>query len=366
MVEKKVCEYFLKWSLPEYVGDVKRTLVELQGLIAAGGLRALMGGAGRGLFIGQRSMHYALVGWYNENAKKKCFIKEVQLVKHYGCLQVPPYVNFPTIHDSCLAIDDNFVFDETTCSVDYSPMCDNDNLDAVEILPILENFIEFKKLVDEVRNRRWKSGREMKEGKGKQRLRSGSRNDTFSVQGIGSTIMAPGQIVKQLQGIGRPLKLISHCSQPVAPEDLRRSCISPFDPKADKSVITVVDNTNVIVDWHGRKQLLITHAHMENYGVAGQTEYEVKVLASERFKDKLIISLSANGHKVEIDVNYEHEKITGLPSSKGYSMWFCNYMYIDENTSSKVRFKRELHSIKVELPATDPTEMGLDVFSRDD
>ncbi|KAL8122019.1 hypothetical protein AgCh_018665 [Apium graveolens] len=34
-----------------------------------------------------------------------------------------------------------------------------------------------------------------------QRLRSGSRNDTFSVQGIGSTLMAPGQIVKQLQGI---------------------------------------------------------------------------------------------------------------------------------------------------------------------
>ncbi|KAL8116600.1 hypothetical protein AgCh_022946 [Apium graveolens] len=59
-------------------------------------------------------------------------------------------------------------------------------------------------------------------GNCQQRLRSGSRNDTFSVQGIGSTIMAPGQIVKQLQGIGRPLELISQCSQPVAPEDLRR------------------------------------------------------------------------------------------------------------------------------------------------
>ncbi|KAL8116608.1 hypothetical protein AgCh_022954 [Apium graveolens] len=126
--------------LREYVADVKRTLVELQGLIAAGGLGALMGGVGPDPFIGQPSMHYAVVGLF----------WEVQLMKHDGCLQVPPYVNFPTIHESCLAIDDNFVFDETTCSVDYSPMCDNDNLDAVEILPNLENVIEFKKLVDEV------------------------------------------------------------------------------------------------------------------------------------------------------------------------------------------------------------------------
>ena len=50
--------------LREHVGDVKRTLVELQGLIGADGLGALMSGAGRGLFIPQRSMHYALVGLF--------------------------------------------------------------------------------------------------------------------------------------------------------------------------------------------------------------------------------------------------------------------------------------------------------------
>ncbi|XP_074343899.1 uncharacterized protein LOC141683101 [Apium graveolens] len=32
--------------------------------------------------------------------------------------------------------------------------------------------------------------------------------------------MVPGQIVQQVRGIGRPLELISRCSQPVAPEDL--------------------------------------------------------------------------------------------------------------------------------------------------
>lgn len=92
-------------------------------------------------------------------------------------------------------------------------------------------------------------------------------------------------------------------------------------PKADKSVITVVGNTDVIFDWHGRKQLLITPVHRETHGVAGRAEYEVKVLGSERFKDKLIISLAANGQKVEIDVNYEYEKITGLPSSSNFSNW---------------------------------------------
>lgn len=92
-------------------------------------------------------------------------------------------------------------------------------------------------------------------------------------------------------------------------------------PKADKSVITVVGNTDVIVDWQGRKQLLITPIHRENHGVAGRVEYEVKVLSSERFKDKLIISLAANGQKVEIDVNYEPEEMTGLPFTSNVSNW---------------------------------------------
>lgn len=91
--------------------------------------------------------------------------------------------------------------------------------------------------------------------------------------------------------------------------------------KSDKSVITVVGNTDVVVDWQGRNQLLITLISRENHGVAGRAEYEVKVLSSERFKDKLVISLAANGQKVEIDVNYEPEKITGLPSSIHVSNW---------------------------------------------
>ncbi|KAL8114429.1 uncharacterized protein LOC141667978 isoform X2 [Apium graveolens] len=41
------------------MGDVERAMVELRGLIAAGGLGALMGGGGAAPFIGQGPMHYA-------------------------------------------------------------------------------------------------------------------------------------------------------------------------------------------------------------------------------------------------------------------------------------------------------------------
>lgn len=46
------------------MGDVERAMVELQGLIAAGGLGALMAGGGAAPFIGQGPMHYAPVGLF--------------------------------------------------------------------------------------------------------------------------------------------------------------------------------------------------------------------------------------------------------------------------------------------------------------
>ena len=90
------------------------------------------------------------IGWYEENAKRNIFIMEVQLVMHNGCLQVPPCVNFPTNHDSYLAIDDNFVSDEPTCLTDYCPILDNDKLDVFEVLPNFENNVELIELVDEL------------------------------------------------------------------------------------------------------------------------------------------------------------------------------------------------------------------------
>lgn len=44
------------------MGDVERAMVELQGIIASGGLGALLGGGFAGPFMGQAPMHYAPVG----------------------------------------------------------------------------------------------------------------------------------------------------------------------------------------------------------------------------------------------------------------------------------------------------------------
>lgn len=90
------------------------------------------------------------IAWYEENAKLNNFIWEVRAVWHDGCSLTPPCVNFPLCHDSCLAIDDNVVSDESTCVVDNRPMRINDNLDAIEILPNLENF-ELNTLVEEIK-----------------------------------------------------------------------------------------------------------------------------------------------------------------------------------------------------------------------
>ena len=69
---------------------------------------------------------------------------------HNGCLEVPPCVNFPTNHDSYLAIDDKFVSDEPTCLTDDCPILDNNKLVAVEILPNFENNIELIELIEEL------------------------------------------------------------------------------------------------------------------------------------------------------------------------------------------------------------------------
>lgn len=53
-------------QLTQFAGnmdDVERALVELQGLIAAGGLGALIGGGGAAPFISQGPMHYCPVGF---------------------------------------------------------------------------------------------------------------------------------------------------------------------------------------------------------------------------------------------------------------------------------------------------------------
>ncbi|XAR51910.1 hypothetical protein NMG60_11006706 [Bertholletia excelsa] len=76
-------------------------------------------------------------------------------------------------------------------------------------------------------------------------------------------------------------------------------------PKYNRSIITIVGNTNVEIHWDNRDQLIINPIHREDFGIGGRSQYEVKVLGAQKFSDKIIITLPASGQRAEIDVSYE-------------------------------------------------------------
>ncbi|KAK1377697.1 hypothetical protein POM88_024441 [Heracleum sosnowskyi] len=82
----------------------------------------------------------------------------------------------------------------------------------------------------------------------------------------------------------------------------------------DKSDVNIVINntTDVDVRWQGSDQLVIQKERQVG------AEYEVRVSSVEGLKDKVIISLAANGERVEIYVNYEFEKRIPLPPPDSY------------------------------------------------
>ncbi|XP_021760201.1 nuclear pore complex protein GP210-like isoform X1 [Chenopodium quinoa] len=73
----------------------------------------------------------------------------------------------------------------------------------------------------------------------------------------------------------------------------------------NRSIITVVGNTDVSIHWFNRDLLMVKTLFKEGYGIGGRAQYEVEILKSKPFKDKLTFSLPANGQKVELYVNYE-------------------------------------------------------------
>ncbi|PSS30358.1 Nuclear pore complex protein [Actinidia chinensis var. chinensis] len=76
-------------------------------------------------------------------------------------------------------------------------------------------------------------------------------------------------------------------------------------PDANRSIITIVGNTDVEFNWRERDQLVINPIHREDLGIGGHAQYEVKALGSKKFTDKVFLMLPANGQRMEIDVNYE-------------------------------------------------------------
>ncbi|CAN4082059.1 unnamed protein product [Withania somnifera] len=79
-------------------------------------------------------------------------------------------------------------------------------------------------------------------------------------------------------------------------------------PQFNRSVLTVLGNTDVNIYWHDREQLAIRPIHGEDSQGGSRAQYEVKVRRSKKFKDKLIFTLPATGQIVEVNVNYEPEE----------------------------------------------------------
>ncbi|KAJ4827574.1 hypothetical protein Tsubulata_004795 [Turnera subulata] len=74
---------------------------------------------------------------------------------------------------------------------------------------------------------------------------------------------------------------------------------------SNKTVITILGNTDVDFHWLDPKSMKIDIVRREGFGIGGLAQFEVKVLGSKSFKDKIIFTLRANGQRAEIDINYE-------------------------------------------------------------
>ncbi|GMP29371.1 hypothetical protein CsSME_00004505 [Camellia sinensis var. sinensis] len=92
-------------------------------------------------------------------------------------------------------------------------------------------------------------------------------------------------------------------------------------PDSNRSIITIVGNTDVEVQWHDWDQLMINLTHREDFGIGGRAQYEVKVIRAQKFTDKVIITIPANGQRVEIDVDYEPGGKSASAMTSNITLW---------------------------------------------
>ncbi|XP_039035563.1 nuclear pore complex protein GP210-like [Hibiscus syriacus] len=79
-------------------------------------------------------------------------------------------------------------------------------------------------------------------------------------------------------------------------------------PDSNKTIITILGNTDVEIHWHGQGLLMINPIHEEGFGAARSIQYEVKASSAKRFTDKIIVTLPSTGQRAELDVNYEPDE----------------------------------------------------------
>ncbi|TYI08950.1 hypothetical protein ES332_A09G036900v1 [Gossypium tomentosum] len=90
-------------------------------------------------------------------------------------------------------------------------------------------------------------------------------------------------------------------------------------PDFNKTIITILGNTDVEIHWHGQDLLAINPIQKEGFGLSCRIDYEVKALSAKRFADKIIVKLPSTGQRVEVDVNYEPDEKS--EATINFSFW---------------------------------------------
>ncbi|KAK6928386.1 hypothetical protein RJ641_006977 [Dillenia turbinata] len=94
-----------------------------------------------------------------------------------------------------------------------------------------------------------------------------------------------------------------------------------LSPDSNNSIFTIAGNTDVEIHWLERDLMIISPIHGKDFGIGGQAQFEIKVQGAKKFKDKIVISLPANGQKAEIDVNYDPGEKTASATTINFTLW---------------------------------------------
>ncbi|XP_022740408.1 nuclear pore complex protein GP210 isoform X2 [Durio zibethinus] len=92
-------------------------------------------------------------------------------------------------------------------------------------------------------------------------------------------------------------------------------------PDSNRTIITILGNTDVEIHWRGQDLLMINPIQKEEFGVGSRVQYEVKVISAKRFKDKIIVTLPSSGQRAEVDVNYEPDERAESEATLTISFW---------------------------------------------
>ncbi|TYI63709.1 hypothetical protein E1A91_D09G035200v1 [Gossypium mustelinum] len=90
-------------------------------------------------------------------------------------------------------------------------------------------------------------------------------------------------------------------------------------PDFNKTIVTILGNTDVEIHWRGHDLLAINPIQKEGFGLSRRIDYEVKALSAKRFADKIIVKLPSTGQRVEVDVNYEPDEKS--EATINFSFW---------------------------------------------